>query len=405
MGDMTSHGGSIVLGFPTVLIGGTPASRVTDMHVCPMVTGIVPHVGGPIVLGSFTVLIGNMPAARMGDMAICVGPPDSIVLGCFTVLIGDAGSGSGSGGGAPGMGAGSGATASAAVAIADANTAMTQLDQLLEEVAETDSVEWTHEIRSEILSNVSQAVTAARAEQAHEKESSTKEGYWIEFQFKDAAGLPVGGMEYRFTDPASNESEGLLIGSGSLRRDNLEAAGQGEVVLMSVSQAKWSKEKAKVGDTVKLSAKAEGFEPGTDGVFMVYLRDVKGAHKMVDMILAKTQGDKLEAEWTFAYPEESEEIPDEAIKQYASPEYYFEAIVSRSKARSGYLVFDDVVEITLKDHEGNPIGNEDYILTFSNGIVRKGKVDANGYKKEENVPPAYWKVSFPNMKGAFKNIS
>ena len=25
-----------------------PAARVTDAHVCPMVTGTVPHVGGPI---------------------------------------------------------------------------------------------------------------------------------------------------------------------------------------------------------------------------------------------------------------------------------------------------------------------------------------------------------------------
>ena len=24
-----------------------PAARITDMHICPMVTGIVPHVGGP----------------------------------------------------------------------------------------------------------------------------------------------------------------------------------------------------------------------------------------------------------------------------------------------------------------------------------------------------------------------
>ena len=24
-----------------------PAARITDMHTCPMVTGIVPHVGGP----------------------------------------------------------------------------------------------------------------------------------------------------------------------------------------------------------------------------------------------------------------------------------------------------------------------------------------------------------------------
>lgn len=63
-----------------------PASRLGDMHVCPMVTGVVPHVGGPIVLGSPTVLTGSMPQARMGDMMTCVGPPDTIVKGSATVL-------------------------------------------------------------------------------------------------------------------------------------------------------------------------------------------------------------------------------------------------------------------------------------------------------------------------------
>jgi uncharacterized Zn-binding protein involved in type VI secretion len=66
-----------------------PAARITDMHVCPMVTGIVPHVGGPILPpGCPTVLIGFLPAARVGDMATCVGPPDVIVKGSLTVLIG-----------------------------------------------------------------------------------------------------------------------------------------------------------------------------------------------------------------------------------------------------------------------------------------------------------------------------
>jgi len=65
------------------------AARITDMHVCPMVTGIVPHVGGPILPpGGVTVLIGGLPAARVGDMCVCTGPPDSIVLGSTTVFIG-----------------------------------------------------------------------------------------------------------------------------------------------------------------------------------------------------------------------------------------------------------------------------------------------------------------------------
>ena len=70
---------------------GLPAARLTDMHVCPMVTVLVPHVGGPVIgPGCPTVLIGGMPAARVGDMAVCVGPPDVIAMGAFTVLIGGA---------------------------------------------------------------------------------------------------------------------------------------------------------------------------------------------------------------------------------------------------------------------------------------------------------------------------
>lgn len=62
------------------------------MHTCPMATPgtpPVPHVGGPILpAGCPTVLIGGQPAARMTDMCTCVGPPDSIVMGSPTVLIG-----------------------------------------------------------------------------------------------------------------------------------------------------------------------------------------------------------------------------------------------------------------------------------------------------------------------------
>ncbi len=84
-----------------------PAARITDMHVCPMVTGVVPHVGGPILPPCEpTVLIGYLPAARITDMLTCVGPPDVILiigdptahggvimLGCFTVIIGEVGMG------------------------------------------------------------------------------------------------------------------------------------------------------------------------------------------------------------------------------------------------------------------------------------------------------------------------
>jgi len=45
----------------TVLIGELPAARVTDKAVCVGPPDI-------ITLGSFTVLIGDLPAARLGDI-------------------------------------------------------------------------------------------------------------------------------------------------------------------------------------------------------------------------------------------------------------------------------------------------------------------------------------------------
>lgn len=52
-----------------------PATRITDMHVCPMVTpGLppVPYMGGPVLgPGIPTVLIGGVPAAVLGDACTC----------------------------------------------------------------------------------------------------------------------------------------------------------------------------------------------------------------------------------------------------------------------------------------------------------------------------------------------
>ena len=65
------------------------AARITDMHVCPMVTVLVPHVGGPIMVpGAPTVLVGGLPGAGIGSMCVCVGPPDAIVKASATVLMG-----------------------------------------------------------------------------------------------------------------------------------------------------------------------------------------------------------------------------------------------------------------------------------------------------------------------------
>jgi uncharacterized Zn-binding protein involved in type VI secretion len=60
-----------------VLIGGLPAARVGDMLVCAGPPDV-------IAMGSFTVLIGGMPAAQMGSLCahggtVVVGCPTVLI--------------------------------------------------------------------------------------------------------------------------------------------------------------------------------------------------------------------------------------------------------------------------------------------------------------------------------------
>jgi uncharacterized Zn-binding protein involved in type VI secretion len=73
------HVGGPILppGCPTVLIGGMPAARVGDMLVCVGPPDV-------IAMGSFTVLIGGMPAAQLGSMcahggAVVLGYPTVLI--------------------------------------------------------------------------------------------------------------------------------------------------------------------------------------------------------------------------------------------------------------------------------------------------------------------------------------
>jgi len=352
LGDMTAHGGTVVgPGCPTVLIGGMPAARIGDMHVCPLLTpGLppIPHVGMPIALGSAGVLIGGMPAARVGDLAPCVGPPDTIAMGCMTVRIGEMGSGSASGGGAGGP----------ATAAAQASAATAQMDNA---------------------------------------ETSTKIEHWVEFEFVDNAGNPVSDVPYKFADPDSNESEAVLRLDGMVRRDGI-SEGQCNVILIGVSNAKWDKDKAEVGEKVKLSAETEGFEDGTPATIEIYKRDIKGPDVVFDTIETEVKGDKIEAEWEYVYVEDDDEEPVEEPekKSFSAPDYYFVLIVRNCTAISGMLEYKGYIEIELKDDEGNPAANEKFRVFFANGEVREEKLDSNGYKKIEKVPPERWDIEFPD---------
>jgi len=350
VGDTTAHGGVISPpGCPTVLIGGVPAARVTDMQLCPMVTPApvpVPHVGimisGP---GVPTVLIGGMPAATVGDMTVCTGPPGTIIMGCPTVLIGTGGGGSGGAGGG--------------------------------------------------------AVKAAHdgAHSALVGEQLEGEGpHWKDIQFVDKAGNPITQVPYEMTGVDGQKEQYYLTNDGRIKRGNLPNEGQYTVQLYTLYNAKWSKNEARVGDVVKLTADVEGYKDGTEAYIVILERDLDGRDDPVAELTAKVNGGKVEAEWIYEYQEDSDETSEEdEMRGYSAPEYYFIVKVVNSKTRSDLLKYKHWIDIKLVDHDEKPIANEDYILYLADGSILKGKLDGNGSKRIDNVPPGRWYVRFPNL--------
>ncbi len=341
-GDITAHGGTITVGCPTVLIGGMAAARVGDMHVCPMVCPAppaIPHVGGPITMGVQTVLIGGTPAATIGSMCTCTGPPDSVIMGCNTVLIG---TGGGGGGGAGGAG------------------------------------------------SAKQAASQAEG-------GESPKSHYLDVKFVDKGGKPITGVGYTVEGPDSKVGKGNL--AGQIKKGGVEE-GDYKITIKAITEAKWSAESAKVGDKVKLTAKTSGVELGAEAVFQIFIKDRNFADRGLTSLKSKVDGDKIEVEWEFQIDENLLEIHDEKEKGggYSNPSFYFVVSADGQSLRSGLLKYNDVVEITLKDKDGNPIGGAKYKMRLPNGEIKEGTLDSNGQAKVENVPPGRVRVSYEPKK-------
>jgi uncharacterized Zn-binding protein involved in type VI secretion len=338
LGDSTGHGGVIMAGAPTVLIGGAPAARMGDMHVCPMMnpgTPPPPHVGQQIIMGSPTVLICGQMAARVGDPVMCSGPPDSIVAGCPTVLIGES------------------ATASAGA-----------------------------------MTSAAKAGGGVKGEEV--------EGHFLDVTFIDKAGLPIKGIDYKIKSPSGDETMGTL--SGPIKKNGIQQ-GNYEIQLRAIVGVRWSKKEARDGEKVKLVAQLVGFDPNTKVTIEIFEKNYNKADFLIKTETNLTlKGDKVEMDWIYEYPLRDDDIVSTGKRErYSAPVYYFRVKALGVCARSNFLLYRDWIEIELKDKDGKPRGNEEYIMYLSNGEIRKGKLDGNGYKREEKVPPVQHRVEFPNV--------
>lgn len=67
---------------------GKQVATLGSMHVCPLCSGLVPHIGGPIIgPGHTNILFNGKPAVTVGDMCTCTGPPDMLAQGNPAVMM------------------------------------------------------------------------------------------------------------------------------------------------------------------------------------------------------------------------------------------------------------------------------------------------------------------------------
>lgn len=361
LGDMTAHGGVIVAGAPTVIIGGKPAARINDMHVCPMTnpgSPPPPHIGGPIRVGSPTVLICGQMAARVGDMCQCSGPPDTISAGCPTVLIGDGGTGGG------GAGGGAGDSTEASVAIGK----------------KTDAI----------------AANATRSDSSEREDAD--ENHYLDVTFVDDSDRPISGMGYAVTLPDNTMETGQLY--GPIKKTNI-APGNSEIKLQNLIQVSWSTDKAKHGDVVTIKGDTVGVPDGTIIEVEIWKQDINKTPKRVAAFKdIPVQGDSFSCQWTYKWPEDDDiKIVEQALDEGESPSFYCSARHEGKQVFSRSLTYEDTVTIELTNEDGEPFADQPFSLVLSNGMEHSGKLDANGAVTIHGVPPTIHGIVFPGVQG------
>ena len=197
-----------------------------------------------------------------------------------------------------------------------------------------------------------------------------------------------------------------LVFTAKLTKHGLEKKSNAMQVIppFKITNLKWGQKEARRGEVVKLTADTKGLEDGTDVVIRIYEYDQDGAHDFITKFPCRVKDKKIESDWEYEYHEDTDEIPtDEEMNKYGNnynpPEYFFviECHGKRfgDKQESKLLEFKDWIEITLMDAVGLPVAGADYVVRLADGSEKKGKLDAEGHARVDDVAPGEYWVHLP----------
>lgn len=375
MGDGTAHGGRIAAGEPRVLIGGAPAARAGDAHLCPLTSGAVPHTGGPVATGSAAVLITGRPAARVGDLCTCCGPPDVIATGTPTVHIGDGGPGQTRIGGGAGLtrigGRGQTQIGGAGAAGRQASSG-----------GESPGARAARAASAEGVTPPAPAASAA--------------GPLLSVRLVDTGGRPLAAAVHSVAEAGRPGDVRRLPGSGriDLRPESPHATARVQVQILH--NARWTAPRVRAGEPVALTACAPGIADGTPVRVIVRRRTEAGEEAAVAEMSTAVRDEQVRAVWSateIAADEGGLPAPDGSLGA-AAPHYI--ADVGRAGhpalARTGPLAVVDALTARVVDEERRPIPDCPYRLLLPGGAVRTGRTTRAGVLHHPDLPAGSYRV-------------
>lgn len=159
---------------------------------------------------------------------------------------------------------------------------------------------------------------------------------------------------------------------------------------LQITNVKWDKQEARRGDVLKLSADIKGVPDGSEAQITILEHDEDGAHDLITKFPVVVKNKKVEAEWEFAYHEDTDDIPTQAEteKGYSHPEYFFTVTIAGSSGKSELVRFKDWIEFHLQSYSGK----EKYVLHLPDGSEKRGSFDSDGNMKEEVAMPGPYRI-------------
>jgi len=240
-------------------------------------------------------------------------------------------------------------------------------------------------------------------------------GARVQIQLRDQAGTTfqtytegLTANRLRAQIPVPGDAEDILFADITLPDHGLSATSPPLSLLprIQLDDLQWIKDgeeatEARRGDVLTLSASATGAPDGTEAELVILEHDADGAHDLVTRFPTKIHGEKIEAEWEFAYVEDTDDIPadPELEDGYAHPEYFFRVDVAGLREGSDVVAFQDWVRIVVEDDFGEPASSADYVLHLPNGTQRRGVLDETGALHETDLPPGPIRVECPDAWG------